>query len=220
MTDDPNDPFVFRGLTCYPDPGDPNTFYYRPSRPTPERDAIGRPVLILWQGGAGSRIQFGTQWTAENVELQALTEEIIRRYPDRRLTERRVLLSPEQVEIAGVALEIRSDGNDGSGSGSGNGSGNGSDSGLAGSCADASFTTLHKVRSSGYPPYSALFNVALTPMQAAHAKRALAGEPGYLRVTYSGTVRQPDTGFASLTATADISTWFLRGEGAGHVRLL
>ncbi|MFC5700239.1 hypothetical protein ACFPVX_03000 [Cohnella faecalis] len=162
--------------------------------PVPERDPSGQAVLTLWLFGQNqsSRLQFGVQWTAEQSTLQALAAEIVRRYPERKLTAASIRLMPAQVDIDSVTLAI----GDGSGT----------------------FADLQSVRSSGYPPFSALFNTALTSEQSGQATAALNGSPDRLTVTYRGQVQRSGQGAAQLAATADLSRWLPAGTSANYIR--
>lgn len=191
---DINDEFRFQDMVCYADPEDRTAFYYRPGPPMPERDPSRRPVLILWLGDTGSRLQLCAQWAAEEAALAALRMEIVRRFQNRTLTPASVRLLPELAEIDRVALEF----GDGSGA----------------------YVEVQTSRSSGYPPYSALFNIALTPEQAGQAARALNGTPDCLRVTYRGTVRRAGIGTVPLESSADVSAWFPAGSGQEHIRII
>lgn len=189
-----DDGFYFQDVYSFPDPKEPNGFYYVPGSPIPERDPTGLPTLTLWLGGQQSRLQFGVQWTAEATTLQALPAEIVRRYRERKLAAAAIRLMPAQAEIDSVMLAI------------GNGSGG--------------FTDLLSVRSSGFPPFSALFNVVLDPEQTGRATRAINGSPGCLKVTYRGHIRKPGTGAAPIEPSADLGAWFPDGGANRHIRVL
>ncbi|MBD2864932.1 hypothetical protein [Paenibacillus oceani] len=188
--------FRFQNVLCYADPFEPQAFYYRPASPMPERDPTGRPSLILWLGEAGSRLQFAAQWTAEEPAIAALRTEIMRRYPERRLSPSAIRLLPELADIDRVSLEI------GAGTGTG------------------VFTEVQCSPSSGYPPYNALFNAALTPEHARQAARALNGAPDCVRVIYRGSIRRSGKGHIPFEASADVSAWFPDGSGTGHIRII
>ncbi|MEF3302050.1 hypothetical protein [Paenibacillus sp. GYB003] len=190
------DGFRFRDLLCHADPSEPQSFYYRPASVVPERDPAGRPSLILWLGDAGSRLQLGAQWSAEEPALAALRAEIARRYPERKLSPAAIRLQPEPADIRRVSLEI----GDGSGPGA--------------------FAELQQSSSSGYPPYSAVFNAPLTPEQARQAARALNGASDCLRVAYRGSVRRTGAAPLPFEAVADVSAWFPASTGTGHIRII
>lgn len=190
--------FRFQDVLCRADPLEPQAFYYSPASPVPERDPTGRPSLILWLGEAGSRLQLGTLWTADEPAIAALRTEIARRYPERRLSPSAIRLQPELADIDRVSLEICA----GTGTGTG------------------TFTEVQQSPSSGYPPYNALFNAALTPEYARQAARALNGAPDCLRVTYRGSVRRSGKVPIRFEASVDVSTWFPDGSGTKHIRII
>lgn len=187
--------FVFRDVYCFPDEKEPAAYYYVPASPVPERDPSGLPTLTLWRGGQLSRLQLGVRWAAEEETLQALPAEIVRRGRDRRISSPgAVRLLPVRAEVDGAVLSI------------GDGSGR--------------FAELQRVRSSGFPPYDALFNAGLDEEQADRAANALDGSPDKLKVAYLGRIRGPGGNAAPLEASADLAAWLPPGGAARHIRSL
>lgn len=186
--------FYFKDVLCYPDLDEAGRFYYLPRCPIPDRDSSGRPVLTLWLGESISWLQLGAQWNAEEAALQALPAEIARRFPGRGLSESTIRLTPGQAMVESVRLMI------------GNGAGQ--------------FADLQTSSSSGYPPFSALFNTTLTPEQRSQATGALNGNPDYLKITYFGRIHQSAKGTVQHQASVDLSTWFPAGSGADHIQVM
>lgn len=167
--------FHFRGVYCYPSVDDAASFYYIPAEPTPERAPSGQPTLTLWMSDQGAMLQFGTQWSIDGTTLEALRLQIGHQFAD--LDPASIRLSPAPTTIEAVTLELAD--------------------------ATGAFSGLQSQSSSGFPPYSAIFNLSLSAEQKPRAASALNGQPGLLRVTYHG----------SLSAAVAVSTTI-----AGDVR--
>jgi hypothetical protein len=152
--------FHFRGVYCYPSADDPASFFYIPAEPAPERGPSGQPTLTLWMSDQGALLQFGTQWSIDGDTLEALRQQIERQFAD--LDPASIRLSPAPTTIESVTLNL----------------------------ADASgaFSVLQSQSSSGFPPFSAIFNLSLSAEQKPRAASALNGQPGLLRVTYHGAL--------------------------------
>ena len=69
---------------------------------------------------------------------------------------------------------------------------------------------------SGFPPYSAIFNFTLNPDQAAQAMSAIGGRKGVLTVEY--TLTPPGTA-APVVKSSDVADWFTAGEGQNHIKI-
>ena len=190
----PEEGFYFRDIYCYPDLEEQFGFYFLPDFPTPELDLKGQPILMLWQSEKNSRLQFGVQWRAAEETLEKLPMEIIKRYPERKLSAPLIKLMPVQAQIDSVRLSI------------GDGRGH--------------FTDLQTVQSSGFYPYNALFNILLTSQQGSQVKEALNGHPDYLKVTYRGSYYSIRQGTVQIDVSADPCTWFTNGSGIKHVHVI
>ena len=75
-------------------------------------------------------------------------------------------------------------------------------------------TELASSTSSAFPPYAAIFNITLTPAQAAQVISAVGGRRGVLFVDY--TIRPAGTD-APLVKRADVATWFAGTDGLTHI---
>lgn len=144
----------FEALYYYASPENEQMFYYLPATPLPETDLNGEPTAMLWLLSDTSRLQIGVRLSAEDAQLEALRQELA----TRQNTEPALIqLSPAPVSVRQVMLVLMENGD----------------------------RTLTKTgASSGYPPYSAVFQVALTDAQAAQVSAAFGGRQDSLLITY------------------------------------
>ncbi len=154
------DGFEVQGLHCFQSSDDPSMFFYVPANPGPEVDSQNRPTLLMFVSGTGAMLQLGSNWKAEGSQLEALRSELAKRHPE--IDPSAIRLSTGASSVQKVTLAL------------GNGQG--------------SFDTLQSSTSSGFPPYSAIFNVRLTNEQKNRAVAALNGRSGFLKITYLVTV--------------------------------
>lgn len=146
------------GLRCYPSRSDPDSFYFLPAAPEPERDSRGRPGLTLWVGASGGRLQLGARWGAAPEALAALKRELLRAHPELSAATLRLQPAP----LGDVSAE------------------------LALGDGETAPMPIARVTSSGFMPYAALFNVALDDAQRERVLAALHGRAGFLTLTYRG----------------------------------
>lgn len=152
--------FEFHGVRCYQAASsDGRTLYYIPGKPKPEPDFSGQPTLSLWVSDRGAILQLQTRWDVESSLLEDLKAEIARRY---QISSHSIVLDMASVSSPEVSLEI------------GDGQGN--------------FQVLKTSPSSGFLPYTTIFQETLTAGEKHQALSALSGEPDYLRVKYSAEV--------------------------------
>ena len=147
--------FDIDGVRFWASARDPGTFFYIPGDPSPERDPSGRPTLLLMTRDRGAMLQLGTRWTVDQAKLAALPKRLAEKFPDFRGS---IRLSPAPVTAEPVTL-------------------------LAGDGAGR-LDEVASVRSSGFPPYAALFNLSLGDDQRQAAMAALNGRAGFLAVRY------------------------------------
>jgi hypothetical protein len=166
--------FDIHGLRCWRSATDPSTVFYVPGDPSPERDPSGRPTLTLSVTDQGAMLQLGTLWAADGELLAELPELLVERFPD--LDPVLVQLAPAPVTVDGVTLLL------------GDGMGG--------------FTELKTARSSGFPPYSALFNVRLDAEEKVRVLAALNRRAGFLAVRYRMTL--PIEVMASTAISGDV----------------
>jgi hypothetical protein len=154
---------------------DPETFYFLPGTPEPERDARGRPALTLWVGGSGARLQLGVRWGVAPEALAALKRELLRANPG--LSAAVIRLQPAPLGRVEAELAV----------------GDGA----------AEPKTVATVTSSGYTPYAALFNVTLDDTQREQVLAALHDRAGFVAVTYRGVHAVEVT--ATATVSGDVA---------------
>lgn len=170
------DGFELRGVYFYPSKDNRETFFYLPGNPAPERDPSGQPMLTFLVTDQSALLQLSTRWEVEGSLLESLRTQVADRFPD--LEPPLIRFTPAPLTIEGVTLTLISD--------------------------DGHEEELQTVKSSGFPPYSAIFNVTLTPEQKARVASALNGRTGLLKVIYRSSLAVPVS--AETTSTADYST--------------
>jgi hypothetical protein len=174
----------FRGLRFFPSATE-EAWYFLPRRPDVQRGADGRPLLTLVDMGAEAYVLFTATWAAPAGDLQALREEIGRRYPRAG--------NPVTVGYAPIA-SARCDALIADGHGT--------------------FQAVASSATSGYPPYDAAFNIHLRGDRLEHAKAALHGESGHLAVEYGGQLGLRTGARATLRASAAPLAAWLQAQDA------
>ena len=152
--------FEFQGIFCQRSPADPSTFFYLPGEPEPETDPMGRPTLTLWVSDRESRLMVGTRWAVDAERLEELRLHIAETFED--LEPALIRLSMAPVTMEGVTLSL------------GDGEGN--------------FKEIKTVKSSGYTPFSAIFNEQFPEEETSGVTAALNGREGFLKVSYVGVL--------------------------------
>ncbi|MEP7337644.1 MAG: hypothetical protein ABI977_07845 [Acidobacteriota bacterium] len=181
----------YRGIRYYRSPSDPELFYFLAAKPGAETDAQGRPTLLLLASGAGAILQLGSRWAAKTQVVEELRAQVAATYG---LHPAVVRLQSAPLQIAYVALAI----------------GDG----------DGRFTELQRNPSSGFAPLTAIFSAHLNAQQKTHAIAALGGRPGFLTVTWRGTLTLPGQAAQPIEAVADINEWFPSGDGLNHLQMV
>jgi hypothetical protein len=165
--------FDFKGLYVYPREvggaapeaagAEAPAFNYLPVQPRPETDAQGRPTLSFILAGQTGFLQLGARLAASEETLQALREELAVRLKLADSGQVILALGPLQVQSATLAV--------------GDGAGN--------------YQELCRSQTSGYPPFTALFQVQTDAARQAAVTAALNGREGFLRVSYAATISLP-----------------------------
>ena len=155
-----------------------SAYAYVPGEPSPELTAAGAPTLMLLQTPAAATLQIGTRWAVAPVTLDRIR---IRIAHDRGIAADRVQLAWAALTVERVTVDLREP------SGAG--------------------TELASSGSAQYPPFAAIFSIALTRDRAALVVSALTGTRGILSATYHATVRA-SAFTAPLTRTTDVAAWF------------
>lgn len=191
----------YRGIYYYRSQDEAEAFYYLPATPGPERDQQGRPTLLLLASDQGAILQLGARWEAEAGALEELRDRLAQQF---QIAPALIRLSPAPLTIDRVTLSV----GDGQGV----------------------LTQLQSTSSSGYAPFSAIFNATLTAGQKSQALAALGGREGLLVVTYHGSATLPDSTVAAqwcppvtarpLERSTDVGAWFAKGGGLEHVQMV
>jgi len=153
-----------------------------------ERDATGRPVLMMIDIGSSGSLMFTARWAASASDVEALRSEIASRVGVHDRGEVRLSFAP--VESPRCDVSFRK--NDG---------------------VDRQVATS---RTSGYPPYSAVFNLRLEGDDLIAAKAAIGGRRNVLRVEYTADLPSPISATARFQSTADDLMPWLRSRPAGE----
>jgi hypothetical protein len=151
----------FRGLYWYPNPEQNLAYYYLPGALQPQRDAVGQPMLTLVTVGSGGYLQLSVVWDAAAETLEALRQHIAQREGLEDSAVLRLAFAP--VTVQGVSLHL----GDGSGS----------------------WSELQTAHSSGFPPYTTIFNMALNAEQQTQVAAALNGREDFLQVHYDACLQ-------------------------------
>jgi hypothetical protein len=145
----------FQDVQFRQDADDPATFFYIPGQPSPELTPAGVPAASLVGAGDGGFLQLGVHWTLTSSQLQDLERYVSRQFPDLTSAPR---LRPEMLTVDNVKLLLQ--------------------------MPDRSTSVLATSSSAGYPPFAAVFNVALDGARFAQASMALSGRENVLKVQY------------------------------------
>jgi hypothetical protein len=152
--------FSLRDVYLYRSKDDPSTFFYLPGEPLPETGPDGTPTLQLIASDKGAILQFGSQWSVEPSLLSSLKEDLSGMFPE--LQKELIRLSPAQISVSEVTLYL------------GDGSGK--------------FDQLQSVKPSGFPPFTALFNITLSSGDKAKVISSLNGRQNILKISYIGSL--------------------------------
>ena len=145
----------YRGAHFYRGQDDRQTFYYIAGEPTPDKDASGKPALNFFVTDQAALLQFSTRWEVPVDVFEASREALHEQFPDSEPSS--IRFSPAPLSMEGVTLTLTDTGRE---------------------------DNLQTVTSANFPPFSALFNVTLTPEQKARVASALNGRTGVLKVSY------------------------------------
>ena len=145
----------YGGAHFYRDRDDLQTFYYIAGEPTPDKDASGKPALNFFVTDNTALLQFSTRWEVPVDVFEASRKPLQKQFPDSEPASMR--FSPAPLSMKGVTLALTD---------------------------KAQEEDLQTVTSANFPPYSALFNVTLTPEQKSRVASALNGRTGVLKVSY------------------------------------
>lgn len=165
--------FDFRGLRFFPSAEDATARYFLPGQPSLQSDADGHPMLTMVDLGASAYLLFTGRWSAAEEDLSALRSEIAIR--DRKPV--------DQIKLSYAPITTpRCNALIGDGGGS--------------------FEPIATSKTSGVPPYDAVFNLFLENDRLDHAKAGLRGEQGFLGIEYLAELPVPMKATATLRARA------------------
>ncbi len=176
------------GIRYFRSPREPETFFYVPAGPGPERDPQGRPTVLLVHSPPRSSLQLGSRWEVDGSVLEDLRSHLASEY---ELNPNLIHLRPAQFQVDSVSLGL------------GDGTGG--------------FQELQRSKSSNYAPLSAIFQANLDEEQSACAMSALSGHEGYLAVTWRGDLTVPGEAPRYVEQTTDVGDWFKATPGLQHV---
>lgn len=166
-----DDGFTFQNMYVYPagdDDSDVLAYRYLPLAPQPEIDLQGRPTLLSIPMGPGGFLQLGTNLGVAEASVAALRLELAARL---KLEDpARIDLEPAALQVSGARLQA----------------GGGADNPKS-----PAWENLASSDTSGFYPFTALFNVQLNADQQAPATACLNGRQGFLQVCYDATLPIP-----------------------------
>lgn len=173
----------FRGIRYQRGRG--SEWLYLANEPSPELAPDGKPSIGVIDLGETAMLQLGVRLDPPAERLEGLRAELQRLHPELALTD--VRLVPLASTVGNVSLLV----GDGSGS----------------------WNELERRPSSGYPPYSTVFNLRLDRDERAAVVAAIDGRREFLAVSYEATLA---TGEA-VRLTSDLASWFETPPAYEHV---
>ena len=180
---------ILRGVQLSPVDGQPRTWEYRALQPNIALTEDGRAQFTMIAAGSITMLALTTMWGVNGETLEAIRAELA---AANGCTSAQVVLTPSGIEANAAALQF----GDGSGV----------------------FETVATAQSSGLPPYHAAFSLMLDAEQAGKARKALAGNTGWLAVRYALTggyaTRGETTAARDTSASIDVS--LQSGDDTAH----
>lgn len=199
-----DDDAVFEDLRYFKNPDEVNSYYYLPEGPKPQRDAAGKPSLLLTVMGGAGFLQLGTVWEADPVTLEELRSHIANKLNE---TAASIPLNFAPVEVEKVEVVVKT------------GSGE---------------KVLATSRSAGYPPFSAIFNATVTQDDQNAVVAALHQQKEVLRVDYhairetqetasvriQGTIRGAASSLSDNESLENCKEWVVNAIAAGTLKIV
>ncbi len=171
---------ILRGVQLSPVDGQARTWEYRALQPNIALTEDGHAQFTMIAAGSITMLALTTIWGVNADTLEAIRADLA---AANGCTSTQVILTPSRIEANTVALQL----GDGSGV----------------------FETVATAQSSGAPPYHAAFSLMLDAGQAEKARKALAGNTGWLAVRYELTggyaARDETTATHDTSASIDVS---------------
>ncbi|MBD2001096.1 hypothetical protein H6G00_31645 [Leptolyngbya sp. FACHB-541] len=165
--------FEFQRVYCYPNPDQPLSYYYLPLQPQPQRSTDGTPMINLISMGTSGYLQLSMSWEAPSETLDALRQEIAQRENLDNPAVLRFAFAPVTVQQVSLL-----------------------------SNKGERWEAIATSRSSGFPPYTALFNAHLNAEQQTQAAAALNGRKNCLQVEYLASLNGVTEASANITGNA------------------
>jgi hypothetical protein len=179
--------FEFQRVYCYPNPDQPLSYYYLSLQIQPQRDTDGNPIINLVSVGTGGFLQLSVSWNAPSELLNSLRQTIAQHENVENPDVLRLAFAP--VTVQHVAL-LLGDGED-------------------------HWEAIATSKSSGFPPYTALFNAQLNAERQTQVAAALNGRENFLQIEYCASL----SGFveASAKLTGDASNIMTQFKGTRRI---
>ncbi len=155
--------FELLGSRCYPIPDREHGFYYLPLGADTRRNSDGKPQGQLIAAGDTAFLQIATAWDLPGQRLEDLR---------RALAEREGVAEPALVQLAFAPVRVEPVRL------------------LAGDGSDPA-VELATARSSGMPPWAAMFSLPLSGADRDRAMAAFNGRTGFLVVRYAASLAAP-----------------------------
>lgn len=167
--------FSYQDIVYYASEADPATIYYIPAAPVPQRNADGMPAISLFVLDQMAMLQLSSQWEVPTSQLEALNTAVLQQFP--ALKPELLRLLPALVEVERVELALTN--------------------------AAGKPECLETTKSSGQPPFSAIFSVQLSNEQKAQTVSAFNGRKDLLTVTYYAV--QSKQAIAAVTISGNVA---------------
>ncbi len=176
--------FAVDGVQVAPDPSGLHILRYVPASPTPELGPSGKPTLMLLKTSQTASLQLGVHFDLPAGGNVALAKAVAAHDP----TLATIPLQPAPVQIQHIAVTLADE--------------------------QGAPHEIATAPASSFPPYAAVFAIALDAGQAAQAISAINGRTGVLAVDY--TILEPGADTPVIKST-DVGSWFPGTSGSGHL---
>ncbi|MER9115696.1 hypothetical protein NKH93_03620 [Mesorhizobium sp. M0954] len=166
--------FDFRGFHCFAADADMKSWHYLPQSADVQRDDAGKPILSFTDLGSTAYLIFSARWGATNEDIEALRREIAARSGQPDAAQTPLSFAPITSPLCNALI----------------GDGRGT------------FEIAASSATSGYPPYAAVFDLALEAEWLASARAGVREQAGFLAVEYLARHRMPIKARARFRAPA------------------
>jgi hypothetical protein len=166
--------FTWNGYRCFRADKAAEDWHYIPLAADVERNADGLLAISMHEMNATVYVMLAASWGAGQADLDMLRERIASMLTNIQTRELRLAFAPLSQSICNLLV--------------GDGSGH--------------FDVAATRGTSGFPPYTALFNLAWQDDLAQKLKAGLAGTSGHLGIEYEALLERPASAAARLETTA------------------